>query len=267
MRVRHVVLSAGAIVLLLAGSVALLNAQPQAERERLLSTQVEMDVTGNAQMPETIIYSTWYQGGTDVPFDHPVHAEDEADCIQCHHVEGCRGCHRDQEEEILIRNRRIAYHEACFRCHEQEPGGDDCSACHQPSNANNGGVDQSPALGWETQGELLASMESALGELDLLGETRHFDPDVAPPSERIFLTSYEGQTKVSFSHQGHAEDYGISCGTCHHVQKCSVCHLNFQKRLAVSEFEQVVHTKCIGCHEEVDAPEECDQCHLPIRFE
>ena len=269
MRIRQVVLSTGAVFLLLAVSVAWLGAQPGQNHEKLFSDKVEMDISGEAEMPGMINYGTWFQGGTLVNFDHEMHAEDESQCIQCHHVEGCRGCHSQDGGNVLIRNMRIAYHTACFRCHEQEPGGGDCNDCHTApqSDVVPGGVNESPQLGMETHEELLKSLAVSLPEMNLISESRMFDPEAAVPTERIFLTNYNDLTKVSFSHQGHVEDYGISCASCHHMQKCGICHMTNQKRLATTNFEDAAHAKCIGCHEEVDAVQECDQCHLPIRFE
>ncbi|MDY0163779.1 cytochrome c3 family protein [Desulfobotulus sp.] len=100
---------------------------------------------------------------------------------------------------------------------------------------------------------------------------------------------------VSFTHKKHAEDYGISCGECHHddkgqpldlkmgdpVQSCAACHsipgerpkgkdaprLSKQERLAYHA--EAIHENCISCHREVNqktgdrtrTPVMCNQCH------
>lgn len=100
---------------------------------------------------------------------------------------------------------------------------------------------------------------------------------------------------VSFTHKKHTEDYGLSCGDCHHddkgqaldlkmgdsVQSCAACHsipgerpkgkgtpkLSKQERLAYHA--EAIHENCIGCHRDVNkktgdrsrTPVMCNQCH------
>ena len=97
---------------------------------------------------------------------------------------------------------------------------------------------------------------------------------------------------VEFTHKKHAEDYGISCGECHHddkgkplanlkmgddVQKCSECHNKFKKdkknKKDILVHENAMHGNCIDCHKEVNikagdpkgkkgpAPTSCAKCH------
>lgn len=97
---------------------------------------------------------------------------------------------------------------------------------------------------------------------------------------------------VEFTHKKHAEDYGISCGECHHddkgqplaglkmgddVQKCSECHNKFKKdkknKDDIMVHENALHGNCIDCHKEVNikagdpkgrkgpAPTSCSKCH------
>lgn len=99
---------------------------------------------------------------------------------------------------------------------------------------------------------------------------------------------------VEFTHKKHAEDYGISCGDCHHddkgkplaglkmgdnVQKCSECHNKFKKdkknKKDIMVHENAMHENCIECHKEYNmkkdpadkkgtkgpAPASCSKCH------
>ncbi|HKJ98293.1 MAG TPA: cytochrome c3 family protein [Desulfotignum sp.] len=96
---------------------------------------------------------------------------------------------------------------------------------------------------------------------------------------------------VTFTHKKHAEDYGISCGECHHdengepleltmgddVQPCYECHNIFEKtkenRRDIMVHENAMHGNCRDCHKEVNieagdpkgrtgpAPTSCNDCH------
>ncbi len=99
---------------------------------------------------------------------------------------------------------------------------------------------------------------------------------------------------VEFTHKKHADDYGISCGDCHHdkdgkaltdlkmgdnVQKCSECHNKFTKdkknKDDIMVHENAMHDNCIDCHKAFNtkkdpkdtkgvkgpAPASCGKCH------
>ena len=96
---------------------------------------------------------------------------------------------------------------------------------------------------------------------------------------------------VTFTHKKHAEDYGISCGECHHdengepleltmgddVHPCYECHNIFEKtkenRRDIMVHENAMHGNCRDCHKEVNieagdpkgrkgpAPTSCNDCH------
>ncbi len=95
----------------------------------------------------------------------------------------------------------------------------------------------------------------------------------------------------TFTHKKHAEDYGISCGDCHHdqdgkpldlkmgddVQRCVECHNKLeqdpQNKKDIMVLENAMHGNCIDCHKEVNikagdpkgrkgpAPYGCNDCH------
>jgi predicted CXXCH cytochrome family protein len=88
---------------------------------------------------------------------------------------------------------------------------------------------------------------------------------------------------VEFAHLSHAEDYGLSCGECHHdyvdgeniwqegdwVNKCIECHDPCKSDGDVKKLKTAIHKNCIGCHRKVereqgstDAPfRDCKDCH------
>jgi len=236
--------------------------------EEMLATDLalEFDTDQEMVMPEMVDYSVWFMGGTTVHFDHALHAEDATGCGRCHHTESCSGCHRAEENSVPVINKRIAFHEACFRCHEQEPGGGGCADCHvqSPEGTAHTGVADSDALGTMGQDKLISVLEAALPEMDLISEKRRVDREASMPDVRRYLTKYEGTTMVVFSHQEHIEEYELSCGACHHIQECKLCHVGFRRQLRPDAREDAIHANCQGCHEEIGAPTECDECHRPI---
>ncbi len=100
--------------------------------------------------------------------------------------------------------------------------------------------------------------------------------DVALDPEAPVLDTTTGATTrylpVRFrSHDRHAQDYGISCDSCHHEldgaavqpQACSGCHDH-----GAVDLTDASHTSCRGCHQQavkanpaVAAPVDCLECH------
>ena len=108
--------------------------------------------------------------------------------------------------------------------------------------------------------------------------------------------AYEEHTRgiVEFTHRKHTEDYGISCGECHHddqgqaldlkegdhVQSCIECHSipseapkgkdapRLTKEERLEYHAEAMHLSCTGCHREYNrehetkaAPATCVGCH------
>jgi hypothetical protein len=118
-------------------------------------------------------------------------------------------------------------------------------------------------------------------------------------SDVIELNSpeYEKHKKgiVKFSHKKHAEDYGASCGECHHdaqgkpltelkmgddVQRCIECHKKpsekpkgknapkLSKKEKLEYHAEALHYNCKNCHKAYNkknktktAPTTCTKCH------
>ncbi|MGD2127091.1 MAG: cytochrome c3 family protein [Desulfobacteraceae bacterium] len=88
---------------------------------------------------------------------------------------------------------------------------------------------------------------------------------------------------VTFSHQGHAEDYEVACNECHHfyedgkniweegdyVEKCYSCHDPFDSEGNIKKLRIAFHKNCKGCHKRMkkegisdEAPyRNCKDCH------
>lgn len=114
----------------------------------------------------------------------------------------------------------------------------------------------------------------------------------APETITIKDSLWTEHTKcpVEFSHQTHAQDYGIACADCHHDYKdgknvwkegdpacpCSSCHteptIKGEKKLPEDQqklnLKLAFHNNCVECHKEkkkedakTGAPVTCTGCH------
>lgn len=102
---------------------------------------------------------------------------------------------------------------------------------------------------------------------------------------------------IDFTHEKHANDYGATCGDCHHddkgkpldlkagdsVQRCVECHKEtgkkpkgekLKKKEKIMKYQkEALHANCIGCHKDFNkkkglkksdpkaAPTTCKNCH------
>ncbi len=94
---------------------------------------------------------------------------------------------------------------------------------------------------------------------------------------------------VEFDHKTHAEEYGLSCGKCHHdknhkplndisyedpVKSCFECHdkkgrpkreqsmsEEEWKKEQIKYYYGAIHENCTGCHKETEGPVSCTECH------
>jgi len=79
----------------------------------------------------------------------------------------------------------------------------------------------------------------------------------------------------NFDHEGHSDDYGLSCNDCHHnyyeedggePQLCSDCHEPGVDDEYMPGRVQAFHKQCIGCHEDngvTPGQSDCESCHAP----
>ncbi len=90
--------------------------------------------------PDRVLLSTKGKAAK-VIFDHAVHADEYAECTDCHHlweeediadIEACTSCHeREMDEDDDIPNRYDAFHSQCLDCHEENDADlGECSNCH-----------------------------------------------------------------------------------------------------------------------------------------
>ncbi|MCK5836069.1 MAG: cytochrome c3 family protein [Desulfobacula sp.] len=96
---------------------------------------------------------------------------------------------------------------------------------------------------------------------------------------------------IEFNHKKHTEEYGVTCGECHHdkdnkpldlkigddVKGCAECHNKFKKdknnKKDIMVHQNAMHANCVGCHKAFNkekgdpkgmkgpAPASCTKCH------
>jgi hypothetical protein len=82
------------------------------------------------------------------------------------------------------------------------------------------------------------------------------------PKLKIFQTSYKEGTQVTFNHAQHVDKHKLQCIDCHHVERCSKCHVEGGTHsMQVVKGKQALHESCITCHAETSGPEKCVDCH------
>lgn len=113
------------------------------------------------------------------------------------------------------------------------------------------------------KGRIVPPLESLLKERQAEKTQKNvFHAKAAPPKVKIFQTSYKDGTQVTFNHEKHVEVHKLNCIECHHVERCSKCHLKTEsKTMEVAKGKQAMHENCIGCHTETTGPQECQECH------
>lgn len=85
------------------------------------------------QPPQIHVFQTKYNEGTQIVFNHRVHEEDYGlECIECHHVESCRHCHKKEIINVEVEESKVALHKNCLNCHMgMDVGPQECNECHK----------------------------------------------------------------------------------------------------------------------------------------
>jgi primosomal protein N' len=83
--------------------------------------------------PELKVFQTQYNEGTQIVFNHEVHAEGYGlECIECHHVESCDHCHKKEIIQVEVEESKVALHKNCLNCHMgMDVGPQECDECHK----------------------------------------------------------------------------------------------------------------------------------------
>jgi hypothetical protein len=196
--------------------------------------------------PSTVVLNELEWEYSAVVFNHRNHAEMSAmggECSDCHHNSGgritaCKECHPVGEvAEMKQPGLKAAYHRQCMTCHQNWSGVTSCEMCHVKKNT--------PA---KSAGEVYATPEQPSGR---------FFPPMDQPEKKVWQSSFDGGTVVTFFHQNHTEKYGVDCASCHHAEGCGSCHRKGTTTQTIRHSEEALHQICNGCHAEMS----CKQCH------
>lgn len=198
------------------------------------------------QSPDTCVIDILEDLYEPVIFDHQQHARMSgmggSSCRLCHHENGdhevqrCVECHPvtlQAGEGLTVPGLKTAYHRQCMFCHKEWSHETDCEICH----AHKGGERKQPS-------------SMGLGN----GREMHHKP---LPERVLFTTSHEDAPYVSFDHVEHAENYGLSCASCHSQDNCASCHdernivngrhlHSYSNRSTCTQCHQV--GRCVVCH-------------------
>jgi hypothetical protein len=197
--------------------------------------------------PDEILLNELENEYEPVFFKHRRHASMSGmsgECGDCHHfseggrIGSCKECHPVNEvTEMRQPSLKGAYHRQCMKCHQEWSGVTSCEMCHIK--------------------KATAGQPSGL-EPQAMEPTKRFFPPMEAPDKKVWNSTYNGGTVVTFFHGNHTTKYGIDCASCHHAEGCGSCHRKGTTTQHVRHSEEALHGICNNCHAEMS----CDQCHL-----
>jgi len=201
--------------------------------------------------PEIVIIDQLAELYGPVVFAHQLHARMSAmtgGCTNCHHyspptgkVPACRECHEPKRETANLRQPALkgAYHRQCINCHLDWSHENACGFCHIQAGDKTGTTEK-PKSG-----------AGSHDPTDIVG-ARH--PLIKATPTYTYQTSEPTGPVVTFHHEDHVEQFGLSCVDCHRGDTCSSCHDTGGTRVK-KRLDHV--TTCGACHAERD----CAFCH------
>ncbi len=194
-------------------------------------------------VPDVVVIAQLAEHYSPVMFDHRIHADMSqlsGGCTNCHHnsvagaqVAACRECHSPLRDGGTLTQPSLkgAYHRQCLGCHRDWSHENGCGYCHR---------EQSPRT----------DVAHVIDPSDII-MTPH--PRVQPSGSYIYQTNSPSGSLVSFSHDGHAQAYGLKCVDCHQGGSCSGCH----DGSAPVRHAAGGMPSCQACH----ATNNCNFCH------
>jgi hypothetical protein len=198
--------------------------------------------------PETVSLNLLENEYEGVIFNHRLHAEMSAmgeQCANCHHfseggrIASCSECHPTTDVTAMHQpGLKAAYHRQCMKCHQDWSGVTSCEMCHAKK---------------AVPGTRTVTAPPATEDL-----SKRFFPPMEEPEKKVWQSTYNNGTVVTFFHRNHTETYGIDCASCHHAEGCGSCHRKGTTTQKISHSEEALHSICNSCHAEMG----CDQCHL-----
>ena len=205
------------------------------------------------QTPELIKINQLSDRYGPVFFSHKIHAQMSdmsGGCQGCHHfnttgpILKCNSCHEQsrKRDDVRLPDLKGAYHRQCMDCHREWSHETGCNSCHILKKN-------------------LKDIKQSNAQKKYSGKEH---PVVVRPTRISYQTNSDKGKMVTFYHDDHANQFGLSCTTCHKQENCSKCHdvnrISSDKQKAVStklSFEDQ-HKNCISCHSK---NETCTQCH------
>ncbi len=203
--------------------------------------------------PEVVVLNDRGVRYGKVVFSHLLHAQ-MADfsigCDGCHHyntagpIERCEACHDHsrKRKDLTRTDLKGAYHRQCYSCHRQWSHSNDCSYCHLPKAQD--------------------KEDDIMAKIDALRGKSH--PEYEAQPKIVYDTDYPEGRIVTFYHDEHVVNFGISCQTCHKNDNCMKCHdvdITYdkpRKHDLKGKSHEEVHKYCNACH----ADHSCSKCHL-----
>jgi len=201
------------------------------------------------QGPDVVLLDQLSAQYVPVIFAHRLHAEMtemRGGCSLCHHyneahrIMACHECHSVTNPESLAKpGLKGAYHRQCLNCHREWSHETECAVCHAKKTAESARV-------------ILPDPTDIMGMLH---------PNAKEPRIKIYQTSYEQGTLVTFRHEEHVKRYGFKCVSCHREENCSRCHDSTNGNASPITLREH-HASCSICHETGEQKTEaCAGCH------
>jgi len=180
-----------------------------------------------------------------VTFPHKLHAQMtgmDQGCVACHHnspeghILACRKCHGGPNNPENLRQPGLkgAYHRQCMSCHREWSHDTECSACHAKKTAD-------------------AAVVQITDTTDIMGRLH---PNIEEPTKKLYQTTWNKGTVVTFHHKEHIDLFGLKCVDCHREESCTRCH-DIEKKSNYVKTVEEHHKPCSSCHQ----MERCEGCH------
>lgn len=205
--------------------------------------------SASQQGPEVVLLDQLSSQYVPVIFAHRLHAqmtEISGGCVLCHHfnsahrILACRECHSVSNPESLAKpGLKGAYHRQCLNCHREWSHETECAVCHAKKTADSARV-------------ILPDPTDIMGILH---------PNAKEPVIKIYQTTYEHGTLVTFRHEEHVKRYGFKCVSCHREENCSRCH-GTENAATNTKALKEHHAPCAICHQTGERKTDvCGGCH------
>jgi len=205
------------------------------------------------QTPELIVMDQISDRYGPVYFSHRIHAQMSnmgGGCEGCHHfntsgpILKCNNCHEStrKRENVSVPDLKGAYHRQCMDCHREWSHDTGCNSCHKLKKD-------------------LKDVKKDNVQKKYAGKQH---PVVLEPTKLVYETKSDKGKFVTFYHNDHTKQFGLSCVSCHKQESCTKCHdvkrtdKNKNLKVVTKKTFEDQHKNCISCHSKT---ENCNKCH------